>query len=215
MEAKRREVETLIRAGHRNADIADIVKVNVRTVQRVRQRVNVGEGMERRRGSGGRRVLSKRQVAGLLRSVKAKPTVSMRKRAKDLGVGDATVCRYVNNAGFKSYKRRRRPLLTSKMKAKRLERCKLVLNLLKKGGNPIIVFSDEKTFVVDQKQNAQNDRVLVNVNDDNDDKSDVSDDQRFIGQHGRPMPPCLLATGFPPGGSRLPRHAEEGRRPVG
>ena len=72
----------------------------------------------------------------------------------------ATVSRAVKNESGKSLRRVKRPLLTAAMLQKRRERCGHLFNDLKSHGNRIIIFSDEKTFMVDPVVKKQNDRVV-------------------------------------------------------
>ena len=138
-------------------DIARETNASMRTVQRVYRQIEAGIGIKKVSGGGRKRKLDPRQVAGLTRSIKAKPNVSLRKHAKRLNVSHTAINSLVKEEGFKSYRRQRQPLLTSAMKERRLDRCKMVINMLKKGGKPIVIFSDEKNFVVDAKSNCQND----------------------------------------------------------
>lgn len=91
------------------------------------------------------------------------PTMSMARLSWDLGVGEATVCRSLKeDLGLTSYVRQPRHSLTEKVKERCLERCKKVLNWLKK--NPsrstVKIFCD-KIFTVDQVYNCRNDRYLA------------------------------------------------------
>lgn len=91
----------------------------------------------------------------------AHPLKSMRSHARDLGVSAMTVHRTVRKAGGKSLVRVERPLLTESIKMTHLQRCKALLNDLKKAkANRVIIFSDEKTWTVDPVRNRQNDRYL-------------------------------------------------------
>ena len=57
-------------------------------------------------------------------------------------------------------------LLTESMKAKRVERCKKVLNYLKHHGSTVKIYSGEKIFTVDAVVNRQNDRCLAKSKDE-------------------------------------------------
>ena len=61
-----------------------------------------------------------------------------------------TVFRMVKKIEGKSLRRSRKPLLSGAMILKRLERSTHLLNDLNNYGNRIIIFTDEKTFIVDQ-----------------------------------------------------------------
>ncbi|XP_040563786.1 uncharacterized protein [Lepeophtheirus salmonis] len=59
------------------------------------------------------------------------------------------------------YKLKRYQHPSSKVKAKTLERGNVILQKLRTGTGPKIVFSDEKIFTVEQVFNYQNDRFLA------------------------------------------------------
>ena len=86
------------------------------------------------------------------------------------------------------------------MKVKRVERCKMLLNIFKKSRKAIIIFSDEKYFVVDAKRNRQNDRVLMTARGDkNDDDDDADDEDKYVSTTKHPasvmMFGCVASTG--------------------
>ena len=91
MEAKRKAIETLLRAGLTTTAIVSQTNSSRVTVWRVKNRMNDGVGMDQGKGSGRKQKLTKIKVAGLKRSIKADPTKSMRQHARRLNVSDSTV----------------------------------------------------------------------------------------------------------------------------
>ena len=69
----------------------------------------------------------------------------------------------VEDLGVKAYKRRRRQHIPVKNLDKRLKRCK---DLLRRHGTGPIVFTDEKKWTVEEKFNAQNDRIYAQTIED-------------------------------------------------
>uniref|UniRef100_A0A914VAL1 Transposase n=1 Tax=Plectus sambesii TaxID=2011161 RepID=A0A914VAL1_9BILA len=61
--------------------------------------------------------------------------------------------------GLKAYKQHEPHLLTEKMMATRLQRCKRLKHRFAAGRHRSIVFSDEKLFTIEQSVNRQNDRI--------------------------------------------------------
>ena len=163
MEAKRQRVSDLLDAQVPIEEIVAIVECSRRTVERVRQRKNEGQSLERKPGSGGHnKIVTEEFLAGLACKIEADPTRSMRKTAKDLNVSEGTIRNAVGLLGLHSYVRRRRQLLSAATKERRVERGKVLINWLKKKSpSTVLVFSDKKNWTVDQARNAQNDRFLA------------------------------------------------------
>eukprot|EP00095_Tigriopus_kingsejongensis_P008533 maker-scaffold81_size397536-snap-gene-2.18 protein:Tk08533 transcript:maker-scaffold81_size397536-snap-gene-2.18-mRNA-1 annotation:"multidrug resistance-associated protein 1 isoform x4" len=132
-EAKRQRVSDLLDAELDPKRISEIVGVSERTVRNIRAAKKIGNGVERKEGSGGNGL--KRNEAflkSLEAKIKADPTASMLCLADEFDVDEITIRRAVHDdLGFTSYVRTPRHLLTDRMKATRLERCKKVLNFLK------------------------------------------------------------------------------------
>jgi hypothetical protein len=107
--------------------------------------------------------LNKNFITKINKSVEADPTLSIRKHAKKLKVADSTVRKGLKMLGKKSLVRPPAPLLTDRLKQLRLERCKKLLNILKKSEPvpTVKIFSDKKIFTVDQVYNRRNDRIIV------------------------------------------------------
>jgi hypothetical protein len=126
--------------------------------------------------------------------------------ARDMNVSDWTVRNVVNNKlGSRSLSRMQRFLLTDRLKALRLQRSKNILAILKKK-TPIILFSDEKYFSVDQKFNSRTDRFITKkkVKDVADSIKSIQKSKHpaqvmmfgLVSSNGLKMPPVFLKSGF-------------------
>ncbi|QQP37895.1 Putative transposable element [Caligus rogercresseyi] len=82
--------------------------------------------------------------------------------ARELNVHHKTIQIAVHgDLGMKSFARTPKHLLTVKMKARRFERCKKVLQYYKSSGGKVKIFSDKKIFTLDAVVNRRNDRYLA------------------------------------------------------
>ncbi len=89
--------------------------------------------------------------------------------------------------GQKSLVMLERPLLTLGIKETHLQRCQALLNNLKSAkANWVIIFSDEKTWTVDQVRNSQNDRFMA--------FGDINDEDRTITTTKHPA--SVMSLGF-------------------
>lgn len=154
----RLKVSALLQAGHKVSHVANLVGVSRTTVYAIKKRMDDGEGVNRRAGSGRKSVVDHDSLRDAIRR---SPRTSMRQHARRLGVGGATVRRAVAKVGGKSRVIVERPLLTPAIRTKRLERCQMLVNDLKSApAGRVIIFSDEKTWTVDPVRNRRNDRYL-------------------------------------------------------
>ncbi|QQP58483.1 Uncharacterized protein FKW44_003818 [Caligus rogercresseyi] len=153
-QAKRQRIHDLLDAQINQVDIARIVGVDIRTVRRIQQAKNDGKGFNRAPGSGGH---NKKRTDDFLNEVKAKvesdPTISLNRLSKEFNVSRRTIQLAAKED------------LAAAME-KRLDRCKIILNWLKKKPCLIKIFSDEKIFTVDQVYNRRNDRWLAKQRED-------------------------------------------------
>ena len=82
-------VSALLRAGHKETEVAYLVGVFRTTVYTIRKRMEVGEGVIRRAGSSSRKAVVDRD--SLRDAIRSSPSTSMRLHARRLEVGTATV----------------------------------------------------------------------------------------------------------------------------
>ncbi len=152
------EVSALLRAGHTPTEVARLIGVARSTVYLVKSRIESGDGIERKAGSGRKASLD---ADDLKAAIEADPTKALCTHAKELGVAHTMVVRTVAKLGGKSLVRLERPILTTRMKETHLQRCQGLLNNMKSAAaGRVIIFSDEKTFDVDPVYNCRNDRYV-------------------------------------------------------
>ncbi len=139
--------------------IASIVGVSERTIRNVRTAKNEGKGVLRKKGSGGNGLKCNNEFLVSLRAkIKKDPTISMRRLADIFSVEESTIRKAVHDdLSLQSYICTPRLLLTTKMKAGRLKRCKKVLMCMKHSPAIVRIFSDKKIFTIDQVLNHRND----------------------------------------------------------
>jgi len=118
--------------------------------------------------------VSDRPRAGRPRSVRTKKLIkitktkiarnnkrSINKMASEASVSRRTMQRIVReDLGLKAYKLQKRQLLSEATKAKRLARCKWLLQWIRQNQTASILWTDEKLFTVEAVHNHQNDRIL-------------------------------------------------------
>ena len=103
-----------------------------------------------------------RFVAGLNKSIKANPSLSMAVPASRRSVSRRMVSRAIKeDLGLKSFVRERQHLLTSKMKEIRFKRGKKLKQLCKVNQGVVRLLSDESNFTVDRAFNPQNNCCLA------------------------------------------------------
>lgn len=164
----------LIYAQKSTEDICRLVGCHRSTVFRMKLKIAVGN-TSRKPGSGRPRSA---RTAALITSIKNKiawnPIRSMRKMAKQANVSPSTIRRVVKlDLGAKSRSRTKRHLITKRIKSLRLQRCKKLLNKLKKEKH-VILFTDEKIFTIDAVSNSRTDRYISSQK-----TSDIPDNVRF------------------------------------
>lgn len=126
------------------------------------QRVIKGNEQGTESSAGRPRSARTRQLVGQIkRLVSRNPERSIRKMGTDHKVSVTTMHRLVKvDLGLKSLKKTEAPLLTEQAKQRRLVRGQALLRILEDLGDNV-AYSDEKKFVISQKHNRQNDRVLA------------------------------------------------------
>ncbi len=162
MEAKRERISALLKA---NVPIKTIVaqeKCSRWLIYKVKDLLRSEQGLGRKKGSGGQNLkLTQAKLDEILAQIKANPQISMVDLGKATGVSRTSAIKACKTLGFKSYRRRKRQLLSQKTRATRVLKGKRILSWLKKHPRTVKVFSDEKWWVVDQARNSQNDRWLA------------------------------------------------------
>ena len=137
MEAKRINISTLLRAGHKKADIVKLENVSLSTVKRVANRLKNNESLKDQPRSGRPQIIKRENVR---KAFLKNPTLKMTEFAKKKKISIVTVSRAVKSEGGKSLKRLKRSLLTPAMVHKGHERCFRLLNNMKSHGKRVIIF---------------------------------------------------------------------------
>ena len=153
-----------------NRTIAGTLKMQIRTVQRLRAQLNASddpsEVVERKSKAEdtARKIRTKKFIENVQAIIDETPQRPIRQIARDLGVSYTTV----NACGkedlkCRSYRRKISQILTEKTKNLRLIKSVRLLNKLKhpKKPNMLWFFSEEKNFCQDQVYNSQNHRRIV------------------------------------------------------
>jgi hypothetical protein len=121
-------------------------------------------------------------VAKIRAKIEQDPTKSMRQMARELKISERSVRDIVKlDLKAKSRARTKKHLVTQVAKDKRFEKSRKLLNMLKSGSQPVILFSDEKIFTVDAVSNSRLDRYLSSEKVEN-----VPDQVRFKYQMKHP-----------------------------
>ena len=154
-------IKELTESGIAPKEVAERLGVHRVTVYRAIKKFRLTGSAGRRPGQGRRRsVRTPTLIKAVKGRIKRNPIRSMRQMAKDLKVSERTIRRTIReDLGAKSRARTTKHLISADAKVKRLERCRLLRNRLKKG-KQVILFSDEKLFNVDAMANSRNNRYI-------------------------------------------------------
>jgi transposase len=159
---KREAIVAALLAGKCTKVIVEECKVSEKTIYNVKRCLKEGKGLAHQSGAGRpKSVTTPRLINAIKSRVARNPVRTMRGMARDLNVSEKTVRRIVKkNLKAKSFARNQKFLLTDRIKISRLERCKKIMNQLKKK-TPIILFTDEKYFTVDPITNSRTSRYIA------------------------------------------------------
>lgn len=168
---RRAAVIVALRAGRAPAEIIDFLKLPKSTVYAVARRFFKAEAKEEDSAAPARCPQDRSRVKKrnhefleqLQTTINEDPSISMRTLAKKMKVDPKTIRTAVHDdLHCKSYVLKVRQTLSEATKAKRLERCNLLLTSLKHAASGRIrFFSDEKIFTIDAKVNRRNDRWIA------------------------------------------------------
>ena len=184
-EEKRKEIATLLRAGHTVLDTVNLTSTSKSTVFKVKKLMEEGQDLKDKPRSGRPQKVDLRAME---MAFKANPRLKLATFAKDNDLDKSTVSKALKKVGGKSLRLVERPLLTKKHLEFRQERCRVLLNNLKHSvPGRIIIFSDEKTFTVDPVVNRQNDRAVAFL-----DNRDTVEQLRTISKTKHPASVMML-----------------------
>ena len=140
---RRTTICVLADAGNTPADIVKLTRFPKATVYRViRTSEERGHCVRDDHAPRSDKVWKTRFLAGLRRSAEAHPTTSMATFAAARGVHKSTISRAVKDLGMTSYASGTSHLLTTALKASRVEKGTSLLNWLKSHPGVVKVFSD-------------------------------------------------------------------------
>ena len=122
-------------AGRSNKEIVRILNVAKTTVIRTLKKKAAG-GLEHDTTSRKKTILMPRVAAGLRRRIKAAPTKSLRRVAKEAGLKPGVVWKLVREEGWRSLRRKKVPLISSAGRKTSAARAEGLINALKEGGYP-------------------------------------------------------------------------------
>lgn len=144
-------------------DISIAVGVFRWTVKRVLDRETKGQLSAKVATGRSRSTRVPRIVAAIKRKIRANPVRSMRKMAKEHGISDFSVRKIVkDDCGAKSRARKKTHMITNRIRELRVERCKKIMNYLKRK-KTVILFTDESMFTVDPVSNSRTDRYISSL----------------------------------------------------
>ena len=114
------------------SEIFQDLKVSRKTVYNIKKRLEVSRTTERKPESGRQISVVKRDFFNKIKSIQTNPAKTIKSMTRDLGVSNFSVRKAVKDAGARSLAKTKRFMLTEKLKASRLEKCKKIRSSLRK-----------------------------------------------------------------------------------
>jgi len=147
-------------------DINNALSIPISTVYEVKAMCSITGTVRRKLGSGKNpSVRTPELIKAMSDRIRRNPMRSMREMTRSLNVNEKTIRTVVKkDLKAKSRARVKRKLLTVRTKAARLEKCKVLLNRLKKDAH-LIMFMDGNVFTVDNVSNSRTDRYISSLRD--------------------------------------------------
>ena len=167
--SKRQGIIELHKAGISIKKIINLLKVPKSTVYDALDRYKeLDNAKDRPRSGRPISALTKENIKAVRERIRRNPKRSMRKMANQMKMDPKSMRTIVKtDLKLSPFKLRKSQHLTVLQKKKRVDRSRLLLNLMKSGmREEEIVFSDEKVFTVEAQFNHQNDRVLAKHSSD-------------------------------------------------
>ena len=207
MESVHRAVIKHYQSRMAHKDIAMALKIHRSTVYRIIDKFKATGSTQRQSGQGRPRSIRTPQAVKAVRDrIRRNPVRSLRKMSKDMEISTTTMRRIIkDDIGARSRAREAKQLIARDAKDKRLERCRKLMNRLKRGAQ-IILYSDEKVFTDDQVSSSRTDRYISKLP-----ASDVPHNVRFVSKtkhpasvmvfglvasDGKKMPPVFIPNGI-------------------
>ena len=189
MSELRKKIVARIEAGDKPMNIAKSFGVARSTVYNVYKLYKDTGDYAKQSGNAGRprSVRKEETVDKVKKIVEENPNTSVRQLARDLNVSKTTMGNLVrSDLGMRNRAVVPCQMLTTAQREKRLERCQRILNFLKSNGGKVIVFSDEKNFLVDKYLNRRKSRYIAKR------PEDVHESVRFIPRSKHPAKVMML-----------------------
>lgn len=177
-----------IQARDRPTDIAVRFNIARSTVYNVKKLCNKTGGFKQCPSTGRPWTTRTTAVVEAIREkVTDNPRSLVREIARNLNVDKSAVSRVVTkDLGMKSRAVTKVQGLTAVQRKKRLERCKILLNMMKKGTDRTLIFSDEKSFTVDAVSNSRSLRYIAKK------PEDIPPQVRYTGRTKHPASAMML-----------------------
>ena len=154
----REAVSAMLDAGRTPAAIVKEFGCSRHLVYTVKKLRKGGKPLDHATPPRKRWVLTPQTRANIKRWIRNAPTKSLRRVSKESSVPRESIRRVVQEAGWRSLRKIKVPLISEDGRRRRAERAAGLLNSLKSSPlGRITFFSDEKNFVIDPTFNAQND----------------------------------------------------------
>lgn len=163
MEELRKKIAELIQAGDKVNSIAKRFVISRKTVHKVKTfYLPSGDFSDRKKPGRTRTSRTPTNIEAVKQCIDRNPRNNIRRIAKDTGVPRTTVSTIVRqDLGLRSRACQKVQGLTELQRQKRLDRCKKILNMLKRQRNKVLIFSDEKIFTVDATSNSRSTRYIA------------------------------------------------------
>ena len=161
MAVDRNTIVTLHKKGESNSCIAKKLHIHHETVWKVVKKFKeTGETCNRQGQVRKRTVRTKHLVKNMRGKLRRNSHCSAAKMAAEAGISQISMHQILKE-DFRTYpyKMQKRHDLSTTHECMRLDRCQHILNLMKGGLVPNLVFIDEKKFDIQQILNHQNDSV--------------------------------------------------------
>lgn len=121
-----------------------------------------GSTLPKVRSTPDRKVRTSKLIKNTREKIRRNPERSVRKLASASGVSYGTMQKVLtSDLNLSPFKKTKAQLLSEATKTKRLQRAKLLLEKLRDGTQPPVLWTDEKLFTVQAVHNHQNDRIYA------------------------------------------------------
>jgi inhibitor of nuclear factor kappa-B kinase subunit alpha len=164
MSKYREEIIKLFMEGRRQCEIVrELAPLKIshqlvsKTIQRYKE---LGNSKNRRRSGRSRSAITARIIKIVRNRLRRNPQRSARKMAQQIQISEKSVRRILKKElKVKPFKKKKVTFLRVDAKKNRMKKCKTLRNRFASGNHRSIVFSDEKTFTIEEAENSQNVRI--------------------------------------------------------